>query len=113
MPRNPRRPNPIAPPPPELAGAAVAVTVAVCMPEPPGPVHVSVYVVVAATTTAMLPEPVAWPPVNVPPLAVQEVALVVVQDSVVVPPTVTEAGVAVKVTVGAAFAISMPYSPYS
>jgi hypothetical protein len=39
--------------------------------------------------------------VNAPPLAIQAVALVVVQDSVVKPPAATEVTDAVKVTVGA------------
>jgi hypothetical protein len=63
--------------------------------------------VVADTATEVLPD-VAWLPLNAPPLAVQAVALVVVQDSVVRPPTATEVGDAVKVTVGAEFAMCMP-----
>src|SRR3984957_2302519 len=114
MPSNPNRAKLIWPPPlwpPEPAAAAVAVTVTDCASLPPPPVQVRLYIVVAATTTDALPL-VARLPVNVPPLAVHEVALVLVQVSVVAAPAATVVGDAVKVTVGAELTICMPYIPY-
>jgi len=82
------------------AGAAETVTVAVASDEvPPAPVQVSLYVVVLTGLT--LNEPlVASVPVQ-PPLAVQDVAFVLDQVSVALPPAAMDAGLAVKVTMGA------------
>jgi hypothetical protein len=80
-------------PPPELP----TVTVAVAEVEPPGPVAVSVYVVVAVGETVWLPE-VATDPI---PLSIEtDVALVVLQVSVELPPEEIDDGLALKLIVG-------------
>jgi hypothetical protein len=98
------RPKSIAPPP-ECDDAAVADTVTDFVAVPPAPVQLSENVVVEATETARVPEFVAWLPVKPVPVPVQDVALVEVHVSVVVPPAETLVGEALKVTVGVAFTI--------
>jgi hypothetical protein len=67
---------------------------------PPVPVHRSVYVVVPVmTVTDWLPE-VVFVPLQ-PSIATQDVALVVVHDSVLLVPEVTLDELAVRLTVGA------------
>ena len=102
----------MSPPPPELPGRAAAVTTTDWAAVPPGPMQVSVKVVVAVTITASVPEPVDGLPLQAPPLAVHEVASLVVQLKVVSPPAVTLVGEAVKVTVGAVYTICTAYIPY-
>ena len=84
-----------------VAGLTVMVTDLLTL--PPLPVHARVYVLVPVLVSA----PVLWePPVDFVPLqepeAVQAVALVVLQVSVLLLPTVMVVGLAVKVRVGAA-----------
>jgi hypothetical protein len=84
-------------------GAATIDTVACRCVVPPAPVHESVKVDAAEKgPTLWLPE-VCFDPAQPlrPPLPVQLVALLVVQLSVELPPTGTEAGAAEKFTVGA------------
>lgn len=81
---------------------AVTVTTAVAEPEPPAPVQVRVYdciPVVFRVPVEPVPE-VALLPLQAP-LAVQAVALVLLQVNVALPPVVILDGDAVRVTVGA------------
>ena len=98
-----------APPPAIVVGFAVRlavgmvpiVTVAVAgVLVPPVPVHVREYVVFAVSAPVDWLPLVAFAPANVPPVAVQEVALVELQVSVDVPPPAIVAGFAVSVAVG-------------
>lgn len=104
-----------------LAGLAASDTVGVALPPPPPtftvtlaepdplvPVQVSVYAVVLVGETVAMPL-VAFAPVQ-PPLAVQEVALVVDQVKFELLPDVIVVGLAVKVTVGVAEAAE-PVNP--
>jgi hypothetical protein len=77
----------------------VTVTVALCAAEPPSPLQVSLYVVVAVSAEVVLKPLVGSLPVQ-PPEAVQEVALVDDQVSVVMAPLATVLGLAEKVTAG-------------
>lgn len=84
-------------------GAEVSETAAVRVVVPPALVHARVKVVDATKgPTDWLPV-VAFDPAQPlrPPLPVQDVALLLVQDSVVLPLSTTEAGLALNVTVGA------------
>lgn len=83
------------------AGGAETVTVADCDAEPPAPVQVRVYFVVAVRAGVVCVPAVASEPPQ-PPEAVQAVALVDDQVSVEVAPLWTVAGLAAKVTAGAA-----------
>jgi hypothetical protein len=79
--------------------SGATTTVALPEPVPPVPVQVSVKVVaVERLPVVAVPLTACEPPQ--PPLAAHEVALVVVQVSVEVPPLATEVGLAVRVTVG-------------
>lgn len=100
-----------APPPPDFEGAGVAVTVTDWAAEPPGPVQVKVKVSVALTAMANVPLFASLPDQPVPPLAKQEVALWLLQVSVTVPPTVTDAALDVNVTEGGAEAMCREYKP--
>ena len=80
-------------------GAAVTVTVTDWLAEPPAPVQVKVYVVVAVRLFRVCVPLVATAPLQ-PLDAVQAVALVEDQASVVEPPEITEVGLAEKETVG-------------
>jgi hypothetical protein len=77
------------------------VTVIESLPDPPVPVHVSVNVDVAVRGPTDAVPLTALVPLQ-DPLAVQLVALVVLQVSVEEPPLATLVGLAVSVTVGAA-----------
>ena len=82
-------------------GMLPIVTVAVAaVLVPPVPVQVREYVVFAASAPVDWLPPVAFAPANVPPEAVQEVALVELQVSVEVPPLAIVVGFAVSVAVG-------------
>lgn len=83
------------------ATGAVTVTDVLADPEPPVPEHVSVKLALAASAAEVSVPLVAFAPVQ-PPEAVHEVALVLDQVSAVVAPEVTLAGLADRVTVGAA-----------
>jgi hypothetical protein len=77
--------------------------------EPPGPVQASVKVVAAVMgPTLWLPLGTDFEPGQpaTPPLAVQPVALLVLQLSVLEPPLATDAGVAERLTVGAGFELA-------
>jgi hypothetical protein len=93
----------LTPAPPEGGGvdAAVTVTVADCDAEPPEPLQLSEYVDVVFIAPVLSVPNVDFVPDHAPD-AVQEVALVELQESVAVLPDGTEAGLAAKVTVGAA-----------
>jgi hypothetical protein len=80
-------------------GVEVTVTVAEAVALPPVPTQFKLYVVLVVGVTTCVPL-VALAPVNVPPLAVQLVASVVVQVSVAFPPAVIDIGVAEIVIVG-------------
>jgi hypothetical protein len=86
-------------------GVAVMVTVAaiatfaVAAPVPPGPVHVRVYAVAMVMAACTCVPLVAREPAH-PPDAVQAVASVEDQVSVVAPPLATLAGLAVRLTTG-------------
>ena len=86
--------------PPLLSGATL--TVAVWLAEPPAPVQVSVKLVVALSAPVSAVPLAAWLPFHEPPLDVQEDAPVLDQVSVLLAPVVTDVGLAVKFTVGAA-----------
>ena len=85
-----------------MVGGGGAETATVTSPAevPPGPMHVSVYAVLTESAPVLCVPLVALVPLQ-PPEAVQEVAPVEDQVSVAEPPEVTEAGEAVRVTVGA------------
>jgi hypothetical protein len=87
------------------AATGATVTVTVRLPDPPGPVQVKVYCVVVVGDTCSVPliprEPLQ------PWLAVQVVALVVVQVSVLACPEVIEAGLGVSVTTGAGMVVTV------
>jgi hypothetical protein len=82
-----------------VALGGVTVTVTDCDALPPAPAHASVYVVVAASPDRASDPESALLPVQ-PPEAVQLVALVTVQLSVVPPPLATVVGVALSITDG-------------
>ena len=84
------------------AGEAT-VTVADCAALPPAPVQASVYVAFALSAPVDWEPLVAWLP-DQPPEALQEVAFVVVQVKVELPPLTMELGLAVRLTVGAGVA---------
>lgn len=83
-----------------MAAGALTVTCALALALPPGPVHCRVKVLVPADSTAL----VSLPEGALSPLqaseAVQELASVEDHCSVVVPPAVSVAGFALRVTVG-------------
>jgi len=82
----------------ETADCKATLTDAVAVTVPPGPVAVSVYVVVWVGETVFEPEACAAPT----PLSIwTEVAFVTVQDRVEFCPAAMEAGLAVRVAVGA------------
>lgn len=81
--------------------AAATVTATLRLPVPPAPVHASANVVLLVRFGIVAEPEVARFP-DQPPLAVQLVALVDDQFSVVEPLNATEVGVAVSVTVGVA-----------
>ena len=102
----------IAPPPPDdLGDAGVAVTVTDWAADPPRPVQVKVKVSVAVTAIAKVPLFASLPLQPVPPLAMQAVALWLLQVSVTVPPAATDEALAVNVTVGGAEATCSEYNP--
>jgi hypothetical protein len=78
----------------------VTVTVADCAALPPVPVQASVYVAFALSAPVDWEPLVAWLP-DQPPEAVQEVAFVVDQLNVELPPLTMELGLAARLTVGA------------
>jgi hypothetical protein len=83
-----------------VGAGEVTVTVADCAALPPAPVQLSVYVAFA------LSAPVDWEPLmpwvpDQPPEAVHEVAFVVDQLKVELPPLAMELGLAARLTVGA------------
>jgi hypothetical protein len=80
-------------------GAIVTVAVAAVL-VPPVPVQVNEYVVLAVKAPVLWLPLVDFAPANVPPVAVQEVALVELQVSVEVPPLAIVVGFAVRVAVG-------------
>ncbi len=82
------------------SGAIVTVAVAAAL-VPPGPVHVNEYVSSAVRGPVVCVPLLAKDPLQVPPEAVQEVALVELQLSVAAPPLATELGETVSVAVGA------------
>lgn len=82
------------------AGGAETVTVVDCDAEPPAPVQARVNFVVAVSAGVVCEPAVASEPLQ-PPEAVQAVALVDDQVNDDVPPLLTVAGFAVRVTVGA------------
>lgn len=82
-------------------GDAATVTLVVAMLDPPGPAHVSVKLVVAVSAPVKKLPLLLCAPLH-PPEAVQEVALVVVQLKVAVPPTTTVDGVGERLMVGGA-----------
>lgn len=79
------------------AGGADTVTVVLVLALPPGPVQVIVYIVVCWGDTRADPEI----PTGVKLVPEQEVILVELQVSVLLPPEAIEVGLALKVTVGA------------
>lgn len=79
-----------------LEGVTVTVTLSELL--PPEPVHDSVYVAFVIGLTVVLPVVVFAP--DHAPLAVQVVALVVVQFNVEAAPAAIEAGLLVRLTVG-------------
>lgn len=81
------------------ATGAVTVTDALADPEPPVPEHVRVKLALVVSAAEFSVPLVALAPVQ-PPEAVQDVALVLDQVSVVVAPEMTLAGLAARVTVG-------------
>jgi hypothetical protein len=84
-------------------GLAVTVTVAVvAVLVPPAPVQVSEYVVSVVKAPLLSVPLVAFAPVNVPPEAVQEVALVELQVNVEDPPLAIVVGLAASVAMGTA-----------
>jgi len=82
-----------------VGAGTVTLTVTVRDAVPPGPVQVSTNPVVAFSAALVAVPDVGRAPVQ-PPDAVQLVAPVVLQVSVVVPPCDTDAGLAVRLTVG-------------
>ena len=85
----------------EAVGSPRIVTVTVaCVLVPPVPVHFKVYVVLAVRAPVLWLPPAAFAPANVPPVAVQDVALVELQVSVEAPPLATLVGFAFNVAVG-------------
>ena len=78
----------------------VTVTVADCAALPPAPVQLRVYVAFALSAPVDWEPLVAWLP-DQPPEAVQEVAFVVDQLNVELPPLTMELGLAARLTVGA------------
>jgi hypothetical protein len=83
-----------------VGAAEVTVTVADCAALPPAPVQASVYVAFALRAPVECDPLVASLPVH-PPEAVQEVAFVVDQLNVELPPLTMELGLAARLTVGA------------
>lgn len=77
----------------------MTLTVTDCEPVPPAPVHVSTYVVVEVSPD-LASEPLRGRVPLQPPVAVQAVALLTDQESVVLPPLTTLLGVAVRATAG-------------
>jgi hypothetical protein len=87
-------------------GLAVTVTVAVvAVLVPPAPVQVNEYVVSVVKGPVLSVPLVAFAPANVPPVAVQDVALVELQVNVALPPLLTVVGDAVIDAVGGAVAV--------
>jgi hypothetical protein len=85
----------------EAVGSPRIVTVAVAaVLVPPAPLHVNEYVVLVVSAPVDWLPLVAFAPANVPPVAVQDVALVELQVSVEVPPLAIVVGFAVSVAVG-------------
>jgi hypothetical protein len=85
----------------EAVGSPRIVIVAVAaVLVPPAPVHVNEYVVLAVSVPVGWLPLVAFVPAKVPPVAVQDVALVELQVSVEVPPLAIDVGFAVSVAVG-------------
>jgi len=82
------------------AGGDPTVTLAVCEIDPPAPWHVSVYAALAVKLLLVALPEVDCAPLQLP-LAVQLVAFVDDQLSVVLPLKATDAGLAVSVSVGA------------
>jgi hypothetical protein len=103
----------------EAVGSPRIVTVAVaCVLVPPVPVHFNVYVVLAVRMPVDWLPPMAFAPAKVPPVAVQDTALVELQVSVVLAPLEIEVEVADSVAVGtgamvivAAAAVLVPPAP--
>lgn len=89
-----------------MGNGKVTATEALALAVPPAPVQASVKVVLAASAAETSLPLVALVPVQ-PPLAVQLVAFVDDQARLVDEPLVTEAGVAVSVTVGATGAVTV------
>ena len=85
-----------------MPGVAETVTVADCEAEPPAPVQASVNFVVAVRAEVVVEPLVASLPLQ-PSDAVQAVALVADQANVALAPLATVLGLAVKLTVGAAW----------
>src|SRR5262245_9231912 len=102
----------LPPPPPPPAERAFTTTDADALVEPPGPLHESSKVAFALSGP-VCSEPLMFLLPVQPFAAVQVVAFVAVQFSVVRSPAVIVPGVAVSVTVGAggAFASFNPYVP--
>jgi hypothetical protein len=82
----------------ELAVIATVAAAAVLV--PPAPVHVREYVVSAVSAPVLWLPLVAFAPANVPPVAVQDVALVELHDSVEDPPLAIGLGLAESDAVG-------------
>ena len=80
-------------------GAMATVAVAAVL-VPPVPVHFNVYVVVAVKAPVPWLPLVPFAPAKVPPVAVQDVALVELQVSVELPPLAIDVGLADSVAVG-------------
>ncbi len=83
-----------------VGAGEVTVTVADCAALPPAPVQLRVYVAFALSAPVDCEPLVGWLP-DQPPEAVQEVAFVVDQLKVELPPLTTELGFAARLTVGA------------
>jgi hypothetical protein len=86
-------------------GLAVTETVAAAAVVPSVPVQVSEYVVSVVKAPVLSVPLVAFAPANVPPVAVQDVALVELQVNVALPPLLTVVGEAVIDAVGGADAV--------
>ena len=85
----------------EAVGSPRIVTVTVaCVLVPPVPVHLKVYVVLAVRAPVLWLPLVPFAPANAPPVAVQDVALVELQVSVVLEPLEIEVKVADSEAVG-------------
>ena len=98
---------PVVPPPDD---AACTVTAAEPLPEPPAPLQVRVKVLLALSELSACWPLVAREPAQ-PPEAVHEVASCELQLSVVEPPAVIVAGLALMLTTGAGVALPEPLSP--